>query len=159
VKHASLAAILGRFVPKQPSLLEESARVERPWKRCRDVSKGAYVYGRSTGAFGKRTRAILTALGYFRNRSGQWPTVAELTTDMYERGLLPRNDVRLVAPRLSELVVGRVVRHRDGTRARTGGGLLWLTAPRRCRVTGAQARPVAIREAGSETHQTEMSRP
>lgn len=137
----------------QLSLLAGVERVERPWKVVRQVSRQVYAELRRSGRVARRTQQVITALAYFRNRTQSWPTAAELAAFMHQHGRLPRPDSRLVAPRLTELLRGRVDRLKDGTRVRRGGGLLVLQPVRRCAVSGESAHPVAIREAGSRTHQ------
>ena len=119
-----------------------------PRKRVRPVSKQLYAELRDSDWLSKRAHQVLTALAHFRNRTTFWPTPAELTADMHRRGLISRPDPRLVAPRLSELVRGRVVR-RKGARIREGGGVCEQLPTRRCSITLAEAHPIAIREAGS----------
>jgi len=133
----------------QLSLLVDVAREERPWKVVRRVSRQVYARLRASGSANRRTWKVVTALAYYRNKSMAWPTPAELTEFMFKRQRITRNDPRLVAPRLTELVRGKVVRLADGTKVRRGGGVLTLLPVRACRVTGAKAHPVAIREAGS----------
>lgn len=133
----------------QLELLHGIEREERPWKVVRRVSKQVYAYLRDSGIASRRTWQVVTALAYYRNRTQVWPTAAELARFMFERKRIARDDTRLVAPRLTELVRGRVVRLKDGTKVRKGGGVLTLQGTRRCAVTGAPAHPVAIREAGS----------
>ena len=133
----------------QMSLLADVQRAERPWKVVRRVSKLVYLEIRKSGRAGRMTIRVLVALAAYRNATMQWPTAGELTAWMFTQRRIARHDSRLVAPRLTELVRGRVVRLQDGSKARIGGGLLTLLPTRRCRVTGARAHPVAIREAGS----------
>ena len=133
----------------QGSLLEDLERVEQPWKVVRRVSKQVYARLRDSGGASRQTWRVLTALAYYRNRTMAWPTPAELTEFMFKRARIVRNDPRLVAPRLTELVRGRVVTLRGGGKVRRGGGVLTLLPARACRVTGSKAHPVSIREAGS----------
>jgi tetrahydrodipicolinate N-succinyltransferase len=140
-------------VPQQLGLLDAVTKVEKPWKVVRRVSRHVYAELRKSGRIGKQTHRVLTALAFYRNRTQEWPTAAELAAFMFSRGYLDRNDTRLVAPRLTELLRGKVVRLADGSKARKGGGVLMLLPVRTCRVTGARAHPVAIREAGSAERQ------
>lgn len=133
----------------QLSLLEDVARAERPWKVVRRVSRQIYAVLRDSGIAGETTRRVITSLAWYRNRSMAWPTPAELTAFMFERRRIARLDTRLVAPRLTELVRGRVVRGPGGGKVRQGGGVATYLPARICRVTGNKAHPVAIREAGS----------
>lgn len=138
---------------QQLSLLTDVQRADKPWKVVRRVSRQVYAAIRNGGVVGRQTAKVVTALAWWRNERQTWPTPAELTAFMFERKRLTRNDPRLVAPRITELVRGKVVRLADGTKARKGGGVLWLLPARRCAVTGAHAHPVAIREAGSAARQ------
>lgn len=120
-------------------------------KRVRAVSKRVYAELRDSGRLAKRAHEVLTALAYYRNRTQEWPTPAELVRDMAERGIIPREESRYVAPRLTEFVKGAVKRRKDGSTFRKGGGLCVLMPARTCRVSGQEAHPVAIREAGSQS--------
>lgn len=133
----------------QLGLLDAVVREEQPWKVVRRVSRQIYARLRDSGAAGRQTHRVITALAYYRNRSMAWPTPAELTEFMFRKKRIDRNDTRLVAPRLTELVRGRVVKLPDGQKVRKGGGVLTLLPLRTCAVTGNRAHPVAIREAGS----------
>jgi len=119
----------------------------------RRVSRQVYAELRAGGYVSRQTVKVITALAWFRNRTMAWPTPAELARFMHEQHRIPREDTRLVAPRITECVRGRVVTRADGTKARKGGGVLTLLPRRRCHVTGAWAHPVAIREAGSGARQ------
>ena len=134
---------------RQLPLLADVERVDRPWKVVRAVSKAVYAELRKGGIVGAMTLKVLTALAWYRNQYQEWPTASELTRFLYTRKRIKREDSRLVAPRLTEMIRGRVERLEDGSRVRKGGGVLWLLPARKCRVTGASAHPVAIREAGS----------
>lgn len=133
----------------QLGLLDAVEREERPWKIVRRVSKLVYARLRDSGQANRRSWQVITALAYYRNRSMAWPTAGELTRFMYQRKKLKREDPRLVAPRLTEMLRGKVVRLPDGSKVRRGGGLLTLLPARTCQFSGATAHPVAIREAGS----------
>mgnify|MGYP006921317918 CR=1 FL=1 len=134
---------------RQPSLLDESQRIEHPWKLVRSVSRQMYAELRRNGSLGASTRRALVGLAGYRNRYQEWPTPAELTRFIYHRKRIARDDTKLVAPRLTEFVRGRVVTIKGVGKVRKGGGLCTLLTARRCRVTGHPAHPVAIREAGS----------
>lgn len=136
----------------QLSFLPGVAAEEKPWKVVRRVSRQVYARLAACGYVGRQTLKVITALAWYRNSTMQWPTPAELTRFMFSRRRIKREDPRLVAPRLTEMVRGRVVK-REGTKVRIGGGVLTLLAARPCRVTGAHAHPVAIREAGSSERQ------
>jgi hypothetical protein len=134
----------------QLSLLEGVERAERPWKVVRRVSKQVYAELRRSGGVARSTQRVITALAYYRNRTMTWPTPAELTKFMYDLKRIPKNESRYVAPRLTELIRGAVVRDpTTGARVRRGGGVCDQLPARRCRESGSQAHPVAIREAGS----------
>lgn len=134
---------------RQPNLLDDCQRVDRPWKVVRAVSKQVYAELRKSGRIAIATRRALVGLAAYRNATQQWPTPAELTHYLFTKKRLPRDDTKLVAPRLTELIRGRVVTLKGVGKVRRGGGLLTLGPARKCRVTGNPAHPVAIREAGS----------
>jgi hypothetical protein len=136
-------------VPRQQSLLADVARQERPWKRVRAVSKQVYAELRKGGYTKRSAVRVLTALAWYRNARQEWPTPAELAAFMFSRQRIARNDPRIVAPRVTEMLRGVVVRLKDGTTVRRGGGVLTLLPTRVCRETGMRAHPVAIREIGS----------
>ncbi len=69
---------------------------------------------------------------------------------MANEQVIKRDSVNLVAPRLTELTVGKVQRHDDGARVRVGGGLLVRLPARVCAVTGNKAEPYRIPEKGSQ---------
>lgn len=134
----------------QLSLLADVAREERPWKVVRRVSKQVYAELRRSGYVKRSILKVLTALAYYRNSTQQWPTPAELTEFMFKIKRIPRNDSRLTAPRLTELIRGwDILEPISGRRVRVGGGVCDQLPRRRCRITGQYAHPVAIREAGS----------
>lgn len=137
----------------QLPLLSVTQRVDQPWKVVRAVSKQVYAEIRKGGHVGRQTLKVVTALAWYRNQRQEWPTPTELTQFMFQRKRIARNDPRVVAPRITELVRGRIVRLASGEKARRGGGVLTLLPVRKCRVTGASAHPVAIREAGSPARQ------
>lgn len=123
----------------QLSLLDGVAREERPWKVVRAVSRRVYAEIRKGGVVSRQTLKVITALAFYRNARQQWPTPAELTDFMFQRARIVRNDPRLVAPRITELVRGRVVVAGTGCERRglrplltTGGCVkptrLWVTA-------------------------------
>jgi hypothetical protein len=114
----------------QPSLLDLAARVERPRKRVRQVSRQAYAEVRATNA-GRRRDDVLRCLAACFNETQTWPTDAELTYWMFQRKELPREDPNLVRPRRFELMEM---------------GLLEKGTARKCRVTGKTAHPWKIRE-------------
>ena len=124
-------------------------REDKPWKVVRRVSKQVYAELRQEGTVARRAWQVITALAWYRNSRQAWPTAAELAAFMFERQRIARNDPRLVAPRITELLRGRIVRLSDGTKVRRGGGVLTLLAIRTCTITRTSAHPVAIREAGS----------
>ena len=133
----------------QLSLLTDVQHQEKPWKVVRRVSKQVYAELRRSGHVKKSIRQVLVALAYYRNRTMTWPTPAELTRFMFEQRRIPKNESRYVAPRLSELIRGWVVRGADGQKVRRGGGVCDQLPVRICRESGQWAHPVAIREAGS----------
>lgn len=137
----------------QLPLLEDVQREERPWKVVRRVSRQVIYELRKGGYVGRQTIKVITALAWYRNSTMRWPTAAELTRFMFQRKRITRDDPRLVAPRLTEMTRGRVVKLADGERHRVGGGVLALFPVRPCQVTGAMAHPVSIREMGSAERQ------
>lgn len=118
-------------------------------KAVRKVSRDQYAVLRDTGRLSKRAHEVLTALAHRYYVLQDWATPAELTRWMFRHGTITRESTNLVAPRLSDLVNGRWVRGRGGTRVQVGGGVCELLPKRVCRVTGTLAHPVRIREAGS----------
>lgn len=120
-----------------------------PRKRVRKVSIGTYRELRDSGRLRGRAAQVLRCLAAFFNRYQEWPTPAELTRYMFERGEIPAERANLVAPRLSVFINGDVRRHPDGSKRRVGGGVCEALPLRACRVTGDAAHPVRIREVGS----------
>jgi hypothetical protein len=119
-------------------------------KAVRDVSKETFNVLADTGALGAMTTKVMRSLKYYINRHEHCPTPAELTRDMFQLGVINRDSVNLVAPRLTELGKGRVVKNEDGTRSRIGGQEIDYLPLRICTVTGNKAHPVRPREKGSE---------
>ena len=114
--------------------------------RLRDEAKRDRADGRET-----KEQRVLRCLAAFFNRYAYWPTPAELTRRMFETRELPKDAVNLCAPRLSELVNGKVKRGADGQKVRVGGGVCELLPLRVCRVNGDDAHPVRIREVGGKS--------
>lgn len=137
----------------QLPLLIDIEHVERPWKVVRRVSRQVYAELRAGGYVGRNSLKVLTALAFYRNRYQEWPTASELTAFMFGKRRINRNDTRLVAPRLTEMLRGKVVKLPDGSKVRRGGGVLVLLPVRKCGITGVSAHPIAIREAGSAERQ------
>lgn len=137
----------------QISFLPDLERVDRPWKVVRRVSRQVYAELRAGGHVGRQTLKVLTALAWYRNQRQEWPTVSELAAFMYGKRRIERNESRLVAPRITEMLRGKVVKLPDGTKVRKGGGVLTLLPVRKCGITGVSAHPIAIREAGSLARQ------
>lgn len=111
--------------------------------RLRDEAKADREAGRET-----KEQRVLRCLAAFFNRYAYWPTPAELTRRMFETAEIVQNRVNLVAPRLSELVNGKVKRSADGSKIRVGGGICEQRPLRTCKVNGDDAHPVAICEVG-----------
>lgn len=122
----------------------------QPRKRMRGVSKETYNVLADTGALGAMSTKVMRSLKYFINRRGFPPTPAELTRDMFQLGVIPRESVNLVAPRLSGLARGQTRRLKDGSQQRIGAIEIDLLPLRMCAVTGNEAHPVRPREKGSE---------
>jgi hypothetical protein len=131
----------------QPSLLDAVARQERPRKRVRAVSRAQYAALRDGNQLSKRAADVLRELAAFYNRTAYWPTAAELTRWMFEHRDLPRDDSRLIAPRLTEF--SRGVKDRT-TGVYRGGGLVDNLPARPCQVAGKKAHPYRITEAGAK---------
>ncbi len=131
----------------QLSLLSAVARVERPRKRVRAVSKAQYAHLRDGQQLSGRTADVLRELAALYNRRAEWPTVGELALWMFEHKDLPRNDSRLIAPRVTELCRGVMDRE---TRVYAGGGVIELLPARPCKVAGSKAHPLRITEAGAK---------
>lgn len=111
--------------------------------RLRDEAKQDHEEGRETKAQQVHRCLMACALKY-----GQFPTPAELTFFMHERGEIARNSVNLVSPRLSEGINGKVQHLPDGTTVRVGAGLYESLPLRVCRITGQSAHPVGVPEVG-----------
>lgn len=131
-------------------------RVVKPARRAvfrkavRDVSKETYNVLADTGALGAATTKVMRSLKAYINKRADYPTPAELTRWLFEAGVIKRDATNLVAPRLTELGRGKVVRNPDGTRTRVGGNEIEYLPLRTCRVTGHSAHPVRPRQKGSE---------
>jgi len=144
--------------PLHPSLPfdrkpEPEAKAIRPVpfrKAVRDVSKETYNVLADTGALGAATTKVMRSLKAYINRYAAYPTPAELTKWMFDSGVIKRNHVNCVAPRLTELHKGRVVRRKGQLPTRVGGGEIEKLPLRTCRETGGDAHPVRPRQKGSE---------
>lgn len=141
----------------QLSLLGAAERHEKPRKAVRKVSRQQYVELRDRGTLSARTHAVLTALAHHYYVTQTWPTPAELCRWMFRYGRIPRESVNIVAPRVSDLVNGVWVTAVDETGKKTriqkGGGVCELLPKRLDAVTGGQAHPVRIVEAGAVLQQ------
>ena len=126
----------------------EPRALRRVRKEVRKVSKGHYAGLRDTKQLSERTHMVLTALAHRYYVTQEWPTPAELTQWMFRHSKIPRESTNVVAPRISDLVNGWWATRR-GQRIRMGGGVCEFLPKRRCSVTGGDAHPVRIREAGS----------
>jgi hypothetical protein len=131
----------------QLGLLDVVARDERPRKRVRAVSKAQYAALRDGDRLSKRAADVLRELAAFYNRRAYWPTAAELTRWMFKHRDLPRDDSRLIAPRLTEF--SRGVKDRK-TGVYHGGGVIENLPARPCQVAGKKAHPLRITEAGAK---------
>lgn len=133
------------FIVVPPARKRQRAVSRQNALRLRDEAKADCEAGRET-----KFQKVHRCLSAFENRKGYWPTAAELTRWMHERREIPREDINLVAPKLSIGENGDVKRKKDGTKYRIGGGLFERLPLRTCRVTGGDAHPVKVREVGSK---------
>jgi len=118
-----------------------------PRKEVRDVSRAQYRKLREGGLLTDRAHLVLTAIAHYYYVHQDWPTPEETCQWMVKTGKLQTANINVVAPRISqELVNGRLDRK---TGQRVGGGVCELLPRRTCTVTGGDAHPVRIREAGS----------
>jgi hypothetical protein len=139
-------------VSEEQLCFEEITRPPKAVRKIvRKVSRVQYAVLREAGALPKRVAQVLRCLSWRRNATGQWSTAAELARWMCQHGEIPRDDSRLVAPRLTFLGPGE--RLRDGTVR--GGGLIEALPLRTCRVTGKSAHPWRVRERGSQQQRFE----
>jgi len=136
----------GLFSPAAETPTERPTRVR---KNVRSVSRETYNVLADTGALGAACTKVMRSLKWFINKHQFAPTPAELTRAMFIAGVIKRDATNLVAPRLTEMARGKVVRQPDGSTVRTGGREIEQLPLRTCRVTGNQAHPVRPREAGS----------
>lgn len=111
--------------------------------RLRDEAKADKAAGRET-----KPQKVHRCLMACTLKYGQPPTPAELVFFMFDRKEIPRNNVNLVSPRLSEGINGKVKKLKDGSKTRVGGGLYQLMPLRKCRITGEMAHPVRVPEVG-----------
>lgn len=139
--------IPGLLDPVMHPVGEKQVRVR---KNVRAVSKETYNVLADTGALGAACTKVMRSLKAYINRFQEAPTPAELTRWMFQAGIIKRDSVNLVGPRITNLVVGNVVRQKDGTRLRMGGGEAEYLPKRICRVTGNEAHPVRPRQKGSQ---------
>lgn len=119
-------------------------------KAVRQVSKETYNVLADTGALGASTTKVMRSLKAYINRHADYPTPAELCRWMFQTGVIKKDHVNRVAPRLTELHKGKVVRQKDGTRVRMGGGEIEKLPVRQCRVTEGNAHPVRPVQKGCE---------
>jgi hypothetical protein len=129
--------------------------VERPARRTvfrkavRDVSKETYNVLADTGALAAATTKVMRSLKAYINRHADYPTPEELKDWMFAQGVIPKPNINLVAPRLTELHIGKVVRRKGQEPVRVGGGLIEKLPVRICRSTGGDAHPVRPVQKGS----------
>lgn len=132
-------------------LPEEPPSRPAPFKKAvRSVSVEQYNVLADTGALSAATTKVMRSLKAYINKHIDPPTPAELARWMFEVGVIKHDRVNLVAPRLTELVKGKVVRRKDQPPTRIGGGLAQYLPKRTCRATGNPAHPVRPRQVGSE---------
>ena len=125
------------------------SRPIRVRKNVRAISKETYNVLGDTGMLGAAGTKVIRSLKAYMNRYQHAPTPAELTRWMFQAGVIKRDSVNLVAPRLTEMARGKVVRAKDGGTMRVGGREIELLPVRRCHVTGNDAHPVQPRQKGS----------
>lgn len=131
----------------QLSLLTVTARIERPRKRSRQVSRQQFTELRDSGRLKKSQQVFVDALTAHMNRYNVAPTLAELTQWAFKDGRIARNDPNILRPRASELGPGVVKMSGSGVYI-SGGNQIEFLPIRRCEVTGAMAHPIRPREAG-----------
>jgi hypothetical protein len=119
-------------------------------KAVRDVSRETYNVLADTGALGAATTKVMRSLKAYINKHADYPTPAELARWMFQTGVLKRDNVNTVAPRLTELHIGKIVRRQGQDPARVGGGEIEKLPLRVCRVTGGDAHPVRPVQKGCE---------
>lgn len=146
---------IGRFrAPVIPGLLDPvmerlDAQPVKVRKNVRKVSKETYNVLADTGLLGAATTKVMRALKHCINTTQTPPTPEELALWMFQHGVIPRARVQVVAPRLTELHIGKFVRRKGQEPLRVGGGEVEKLPLRVCRVTGNMAHPVRPREKGS----------
>jgi hypothetical protein len=111
-------------------------------KAVRDVSRETYNVLADTGALGAATTKVMRSLKAYINKHGTPPTPAELTRWMFQAGVIKRDNLNTVAPRITELHIGKVIRRKGQGPVRIGGGEIEKLPLRVCRVTGGDAHPV-----------------
>lgn len=145
-------APLQRALPMYGQLEPDTAPIRPvPFRKAvRDVSKETYNVLADTGALGAATTKVMRSLKAYINKHADYPTPAELTRWMFDTDVIKFNRTNLVAPRLTELHLGRVVRLKGQAPHRVGGGEIEKLPVRVCRETGGDAHPVRPRQKGSE---------
>lgn len=135
-----------------PQLSLPGVKVNRrdrsPRKEVRKVSRANLYRLKDSGQLSERLTMALNGLAHHYYVTKTWPTPAELTRWMFQHKTIARESPNIVAPYISELVNGRWV-GRGEARHREGGGACEYLPKRLCAVTGGEAHPVRIREAGS----------
>jgi hypothetical protein len=137
---------------RQPSLLADVARDEKPWKRTTTTSKTALRVVEHDGEAERKRYVCSRGLRAIFNKTQQWPTADELAAYLYERGEIRSAHRDEVAPRLNELCDGWwIVRVVDGkkTRVQVGGGEVERGAKRASHRTGRTVLTWRVREIGS----------
>lgn len=145
-------AQLGLPIGQTVETFDARSGVTRPVrvrKNVRAVSRETYNVLVDTGALGAACTKVMRSLKAFINKHQYPPTPAELTRWMFVAGVIKRDATNLVAPRLTEMARGKVVRLADGSTVRVGGREIEQLPLRKCQVTGNTAHPVRPREAGS----------
>jgi len=129
----SIALILGRYRPRpnrQPSLLDDVVREDRPWKRTRETSRAQLQKHVREGVLRKNQALVATGGLHLWNKTNHSFTARELEEHLLATGALrdlAHARAFQVLTRLNELADGHwtTTRHVDGARLRkrVGGGL------------------------------------
>lgn len=133
-----------------PVLHPVASKPIRVRKNVRKVSRETYNVLADTGMLGPACTKVMRSLKHYINSKGECPTPAELCRFMFTNGVIPHFNLNSVAPRITELHIGKVIRVKGQEPRRVGGGEIEKLPVRICRETGGYAHPVRPREKGSE---------